>query len=237
MDSATPALQALAVELQLISVEKLRHPDIPVDECIIACTKMAACARSDAAFFAALRIDVIAKAAHLELAAAALDEAQRLWRIHFNTQSEAEKVWALHKDEAYALRAEMQDYLSNCVQDTAEALNNRRLLKESRRGRSHAAMIHSLASLSALAADCAAPLMALGYGPEHGERLESLHVLLSEVYGRVLSARRGHHPAALLRDRAYTLVRILVADIRHSAKLALRREPDRRENYRDPFRR
>lgn len=234
MGIESDALAAIRPELDRISAKDLRRPPGPVQDIVLDCSRIKACAMSDVAHYGKIRYNVTAAAALLGLAASGLSEAERLWRVEVGLNGIAEETWLANRDKAYELRAEAEDYIAHVLL-TGGTPDHIRRLKEIRKGRGHSDMIDDLGALAALAGDLAAELEAIGYDAAKIAALMDHHVLLTDVYGTVLADRAGDSPAQLLRNRAYVYAHRLREDIKAAARLALRNEPELLARYTSPY--
>lgn len=228
------ALEALRPLIEGIKSGDIRNPHMPIDKFVHESERVKACAIKDAPHFVKIRYDVTAGCARLGQATGALRETQRLWLVENALGGEAEVTWLSQRDNGYALRGEVQDYINHILRRGKAGPDHAARLKAIRKGTGHADMIEDLGALADMALELSSELAELGYGADKITALRDLHNLLNNVYGTVSASRAGRSPALILRNRAYVFALRLLNEIKDSARLAMRDMPELLAKYASP---
>lgn len=163
----------------------------------------------------------------------ALREAQSRWSAERNAQEEASKIWKMKAPDAYDLRDTLVHDFLYAFRNDGDILTKVRLIAE---GSTHADMIQDLNDLSVLGLANPEPLAAISADPGRLETAASLAAELSELLAIVNGDRAEHNELKTIRDKAYTLCKEYMDEIRACGQYAFWRDAERVKGYASTYR-
>lgn len=226
--SSTTELAAKLSMLEAIPHNQITHPILPIKQFLQeAETLHGWCpkdreALEDAGLNWALVEDLPARIG-------ALREAQSNWFTERHSQEVAEQQWNEKSPAAYELR-------DNLLRDMRFAYRNdptlMRRVAEISEGTGHADMVQDLNDLALFGRKHLTPLMAIKkFKPETLDLANEMSDEMGNLLGLMLGDRMENSAAKLLRDRAYTYLKMAIDDIRAHGQYAFWNQPERRIGY------
>jgi hypothetical protein len=164
----------------------------------------------------------------LQVSLGALREAQSRWNAERNQQEEAGRSWGIKAPAAYDLRDGMiHDFRYAYRKDPAvlsrvDAIAN---------GTGHADMIQDLNDLAVLGKQNPAPLDLIKFDMALLDQAADSAAELGELLGIVNGTREEHSEIKTIRDKAYTICKMDLDEIRACGQYALWHYPDRLKGY------
>lgn len=226
------ALTTLTPELLKIPVSELSYPNMPISAYTTECESLRETYLKDTPHFSARRIDTAILGDKMDLAVAALREAEMNWSEAVQSSTAANNTWKELQHEAYDLRDEAEASLDFVLPEAGESRGELNAIIE---GTGHSDMILDLGKLARLCGKHTAPLDEIAFTADMIARLDELYTILTDVYGKVSSDKGDKNEARILRDRAYIYCKGLEKKIKKAAKLVFRKEPEMLTRYRSEY--
>lgn len=164
----------------------------------------------------------------------ALFTAEVNWQEQQSDREKALDLWKEKSTEFYALRKELMEYLGFAFRKDDRLMEQ---LADIEEGDTHADAIEDLARLAALGTQNPELVQAINYD---AAKFDLANTMASEMSG-VLSAANGYmyrdDERKLIRDKAYTLLKEVVDEIRDYGKFAFRNNPEHVKGYSSKYQR
>ncbi|WP_346855969.1 hypothetical protein [uncultured Draconibacterium sp.] len=218
---------AKLAEIQAISDEETSEPTMPVDVALQEAENLHHWSLDDAA---ALQVVGITQDQidDLPIRAGACREAQSVWNKDYRSQQEAQKQWAEQAPLAYDLRDDLLASMRFAYRNDDALLSRVSAITE---GSGHADMIQDLNDIAVLGREYPDPLTAIGSDLDKFElaatRADELADLLAEANGD----KADTNESKIIRDKAYTHMKVLVDEIRLAGKYVFRKNANRLKGY------
>jgi hypothetical protein len=159
---------------------------------------------------------------------AALFAAEVNWQEQQSERKKALELWKEKSPALYALRKDIIDHLSFAFRKDERLMDQIAAIED---GDTHADAIEDLARLAVLGTQNLELVQAINYD---ATRFENASTMASEMSG-VLSAANGYlyrdDERKLVRDKAYTLLKEVVDEIRDYGQFAFRNDPEHVKGY------
>ena len=157
---------------------------------------------------------------------------QTKWYVERNTYEEALIVWEEKIPAAFDLRDTLLHDFRYAYRNDEEILG---LIVSIAHSSSHADVIRDLRYLAELGKEYPAPLVAINYDLDLLGVVATKADMLSELLSLVNGDRGEQSEPKLLRDKAYTLCKDIMDEIRACGQYVFRRNPEREKGYTHVF--
>jgi hypothetical protein len=213
--------------IKAIPDEDVQIPAIPVDVALQEAENLHHWSLDD---FDALNVVGISKEMinDLPVRAGACREAQSIWNKDYRSQQEAQKEWAEQAPKAYEFRNDLLASLRFAYRIDDALLSRVSAITD---GSGHADMIQDLNDIAVLGRENPEPLTAIGFDLTQldlaATRADELADLLAEANGD----KADPNESKIIRDKAYTHMKVLVDEIREAGKYVFRNDKNRLKGY------
>ena len=224
-------LITMQAALEAIPAGEVKEPSIPVDAFVQEAENLKQWATADAE---ALAVAGITSEMIQELGtrAGALREAQSLWFKDRHTRKQAEEDWIDQSPAAYDLRDELLHALSFAFRKDDNLLSR---VSEIREGSGKDDMIQDLNDLSVLGKEHTDLLNAINLDLTKLDTAAQLADEMAELLALANGSKETGNDSKILRDRANTLLKKLVDEIRSAGKYVFWKQPERLAGYKSQY--
>lgn len=164
----------------------------------------------------------------LSLRAGACREAQSLWIKERNMRKEAEQAWKEKAPAAYDLRNQLIHGFRYAFRKHAGLLAR---VDEIAQGDSNSDMVQDLNDLAVLGKANLGLVNAVGISLEMLNNAANVADNMGDILGATNGERETDSEAMIIRDKAFTLLKQAVDEIRECGKYVFWRNPDRLKGY------
>ncbi|WP_321288176.1 hypothetical protein [uncultured Sunxiuqinia sp.] len=224
---------AKLADIQAIPDHDVKEPSIPVDVFLQEAENLHHWSLGDSDPLKVVGI-TMAMIKDLPVRAGACREAQSVWNKDYRSQQEAQREWAVQSPLAYDLRNDLLQSLRFAYRKDESLLSRVSAITD---GTGHADMIQDLNDIAVLGRENPDPLTAIGFDlaslDEAATRADELADLLAEANGD----KADFNESKVIRDKAYTHLKVLVDEIREAGKYAFRNDKNRLKGYSSQYRR
>ncbi|BAX81976.1 hypothetical protein [Labilibaculum antarcticum] len=158
----------------------------------------------------------------------ALRTAQSNWQSQKTDKKKAREAWDAEAPELFRFRDELADHLAFALRNKPTELE---IVKKIKEGTSRSDAIQDLADLAVLGRENAPALTAISYDLSLLDKATGM----ADYFGGLLGELNGHmyfeDDIKLVRDKAYTLTKEIVDEVRSYGKFVFRNNPVKREAY------
>jgi len=214
------AIKAIADEDTLV-------PNLPMDVYLQANENLYHWALDDAEQLAVVGITQ-AMLNDLTVRNGACREAQSFWNKDYNSQQEAQKQWNEESPAAYELRDELLHTLRYAFRNDEALMNRVRAIAE---GDGHADMIQDLNDLAVLGKENTEVLSALNFNTDTLDTAAALSDQMANLLAEANGDKAIQNESKVIRDKAYTHVKVLADEIREAGKYLFWRNKNRYKGY------
>jgi len=158
----------------------------------------------------------------------ALREVQTKWNAELNSREEADKSWDEKAPAAYDLRDMLLHDFRYAYRTQYDILGHIAVIAE---GSGHSDLIRDLNDLAVLGKENPAALVAINFDRDLLGVAAKTADILNELLAIVNGDRREQSEAKTLRDKAYTLCKGMIDEIRACGQYAFWRSPERVKGY------
>lgn len=158
----------------------------------------------------------------------ALRTAQSNWEQKSTYKQKAMDAWNAEAPAMYELRKELIDHMEFAYRNDDNLLNKLKLIKE---GDSRADAIQDLSDLSVLGKEYPAPLAAINYDLTNCDKAAEFANKMGGLLGDINGHMYFEDDLKLIRDKAYTLTKRLVDEIRSYGKFVFRNDSKKIKAY------
>lgn len=224
---------ARLTDIQAIPDAEVKEPSIPVDVFLQEAENLHHWSLDDATALQVVGITT-EMIDDLPVRAGACREAQSIWNKDYRSQQEAQEKWGKQAPEAYDFRNDLLASLRFAYRKDEALLNRVSAITE---GNGHADMIQDLNDISVLGRENPDPLTNIGFDLAQldlaATRADELADLLAEANGD----KADQNDSKVIRDKAYTYLKVLVDEIREAGKYVFRKDKNRLKGYSSHYRR
>jgi hypothetical protein len=211
-----------------IAVEDIIQPSIPVDICIGEAADLRRFAAEDKEALKARGLDV-ALIDELTVRAKFLQDKQSDWNAVYQSAITNTQEWKDKVAEASLLQREIKNDFQFALRKNEDALSK---LKNINEGVGKNDLMQDMSDYPKLAAKFPDELAAINFDHEKLKRANDLsHELFDLRDGEGGSKNSSRGPEKLMRDRAYTYLKILVDEIRAYGKYTFWKDEQRQKKY------
>ena len=156
-------------------------------------------------------------------------EAQSKWAEKQNKQKDAIAEWKGIASEAFDFRDDLLDEMEFAFRHQPELLQTVSQISE---GESNADMIQDLNDIAVLGRNNLKPLEATGFDMTQLQKAAGLSDTLAGVLAEANGDRMEENEERILRDKAYTYLKIAVDEVRSYGKFVFRKDAQKLKVYR-----
>ena len=164
----------------------------------------------------------------LQARSGACREAQSLWVKERNTNQEAERLWKVEAPAAFDLRDQLIHSFRFAFRKDEGLLAR---VEEIAQGNSNADMVQDLNDLAVLGKANRKPLEEINFDMTLLDRAADTSDRMGDLLGATNGERKAVSEAMIVRDKAYTYMKLAVDEIRECGKFVFWRNPDRLKGY------
>lgn len=158
--------------------------------------------------------------------------AQSSWQKEYKSIEDAQKEWNMLAPAAYDLRNTMVHFYLHAYRKMPDIKAKVQKIAD---GSGHSDMLQDLHDASVLGESHPEPLKLINFDmsllPKAAQMSDELANLLAKANG----ARLGDNKLKLLRDKAYTYMKVAVDELKHHGQFAFWRTPDRLKGYKSTY--
>ncbi|MDN3670787.1 hypothetical protein QWY93_15810 [Echinicola jeungdonensis] len=214
-------------DLNDIPNEEVREPAIPVDIYVQEAADLAVWVEDEKEAMKKAGMDW-KLAVRLPELAGTLRYAQSLWMKEFNTQEEARRKWELKSPEAFELKNDLEADCRFAFRKRPDLLAKVQQVED---GTSHADMVQDLSDLAALGNANLSLLQAIGVSVEKLQMAEASASEMSKFLAQMNGESATNNEAKIIRDKAYTLLKRAVDEVRDTGKYVFRKNPEKLKGF------
>lgn len=225
--SNTEDFNAKLAEIQAIPDEQVKEPTMPVHAALQEAENLSKWALDD---FDALKVVGITQAMldDLPVRAGACREAQSIWNKDYRSQQEAQKRWADEAPDAFALRDDLLQSMRFAFRKDPALLSRVSAIAE---GATNADMVQDLNDIAVLGKENPDPLTAIGFDPAQLDAAAALADQMADLMAEANGDKADQNESKVIRDKAYTHMKVLVDEIREAGKYVFRHDKNRLKGY------
>ncbi|WP_321317688.1 hypothetical protein [Labilibaculum sp.] len=220
-------------KIKAVAREAVKHSNLPYEIFIHEAKKLCNVAEGDVAVLAPLGLTP-EKIEECKVLTGALLTAQLNWENQNTVRKEAMAKWKADAPKMNELISDLYATMRFAYRNDARL---QEILDAINEGDSNADAVMDLARLGSLGKENPAPLQAIGFDMEQCNiaiaESERLSTLLAEVNGNMYV----DDEIKVIRDKAHTLVKALVDEIREYGKFAFRKDEDHARLYASKYQR
>lgn len=231
--SSTEDFQAKINEINTFPENKIKKPNMPIDVFLQEVENIVKWVEDDKEKLESAGLDWTL-VTELPTWAGALREAQSLWFKERFTREEAEKEWKEKVPEAYDLRNKLIHDFRFAFRNNDDLLNRVSAIAD---GTGHADMIQDLNDLSVLGKDNTELLTAINFDLSQLDDAAAMAEEMSTLLSQVNVDRTKLNEDKLIRDKAYTLTKTSLDEIRACGQYLFWRDKDRLKGYASEYHR
>jgi hypothetical protein len=224
--------ETLLPKFKALDKKSLRKQDMPIDQAVKEGEVMAAAARIDGA-----RLDEVGcskeKVDELEASVSALRYAQAVHTVALGDVKDAAREWKEEEPAGYELRDDLLAAMSYGLRNVPDALKSIRQIRE---GNGGADMIQDLLALSQLGKRYEPELQKIKFDSGRLDLAAQKADSLGRAFAGAFIERKSSETKEM-RDRAFTYMRLVMADVLAAAEYAFRKDAGRLEFYHSAYRR
>jgi len=213
--------------IQAISPENVVTPTVPVDVFVQEAENLAHWCPGDQAALVNASLDwhlVIS----LPVRAGACREAQSIWIKERNMSEGAGQLWKAEAPAAFSMRDQLVHTFRYAFRKDAGLLAR---IDEIALGDSNADMVQDLNDLSVLGKAHLDLLVPINFSPDALDEAAAIADRMADLLGATNGERKEVSESMIIRDKAYTYLKLAVDEIRECGKFVFWRNPDRLKGY------
>ena len=229
--SSTSDYNELLPQIMEITAENTLYPTIPIDVYVQEAEDLYHWSLDDKAALTATGLDwtcVTSLPAH----AGACREAQSLWIKERRTRQLAEQEWKKKSPEAFNLRDQLLHAFRYAFRSKDDLLAR---VADIEQGDTNSDMVQDLNDLSVLGKANLNLLIAIGFDPAILDTAATMSDQMGDLLGATNGERQKDNEAMVIRDKAFTLLKKSMDEIRECGKYVFWRNPDRLDGYISQF--
>jgi len=214
-------------EIQAIPDESVKQPNLPVSEAIQEAENLMAWCQQDKSALTKAGLDW-AFVDDLPIRAGACRYAQSIWARESQSKEEAQKEWKSKSPQAFDLRDELLHHFSFAFRNDPDLMMKVQTIRE---GNSNADMLQDLSDLNVLGNQNTAILKGIGMDMTLLTTAATTSDELSAVLAKANGESSSDDGVKVIRDKAYTYMKIAMDDIRSAGQYVFWHDEDRKKGY------
>lgn len=168
------------------------------------------------------------QALQLPVRAGALRYAQSLWMKEFNIQEEARREWETKAPAAYELKNDLEADCRFAFRERPDLLAKVQQIEE---GTGNADLIQDLSDLAELAIANQPLVVAVGVDPAKLQLAATTAPEMARLLALMNGETTSNSEAKVMRDRAYTYLKMAVNEVRDTGKYVFRKDPEKLKGF------
>lgn len=170
----------------------------------------------------------------LKLLTDATRTAEAAWQEMKSEREAANDKWKQNAPAMYALHDELIDTLEFAYRNDDSLLGHVSEIKE---GNGHADTIQDLARMAVLGKENPEPLVAMNFNMDKLTQADTMSQDMADLLGQANGYMYGDNEYKLIRDKAYTLLNVVVKNIRDYGRFVFRDDPKLIKGYSSKYER
>lgn len=223
--------EQLLPQLEAMGADRIKQPNMPIDTFLQEASDLEVWMQEDLPKLTAVGVSQATIDA-LPVRTGALRYAQSEWTRERNSKEEATRQWEAQSSEALDLKNELEHAFRFAFRKHPDLLSK---VHEIEDGTGHADLVQDLSDLSVLGKANEALLQSINFSTEKLDDSASISEGLSKVLAAMNGERMENSAGKTLRDKAYTLLKETVDEIRQAGKYALWKDPERLKGYKSMY--
>ncbi|RED94090.1 hypothetical protein [Marinoscillum furvescens] len=219
--------EQLLPQLEAMEADRVKQPNMPVDTFLQEAADLEVWMQEDLPKLTAVGLPQRTIDA-LPVRLGALRHAQSEWTRKRNTKEEAARQWEAQSSEAMDLKNELEHAFRFAFRKHPDLLGK---VQEVEAGLGHADLVQDLSDLSLLGKAHQDLLASINFQTEKLDDSAAISENLSKVLAAMNGERLENGEDKTLRDKAFTLLKETVDEIRDAGKYALWKSPERLKGY------
>ena len=163
-----------------------------------------------------------------------LRKAELVWQEHANQRQAAMQAWKTAACEMHAYYTDLLHQMTFAYRGDDALLRRLSTLK---RKQSHAQVIQGLSNLYVLGNAHLEPLRTIGFDVNRLDQAAAMADRLAGVYATANTYRQCKNIEKVTRDKAFTLLKEVVDEVRHYGRFVFRSQPEKARAYASQYRR
>jgi len=163
-----------------------------------------------------------------------LRTAESHWQEHANQREQAMQSWKEAAVVMHAFYRNLLDQMAFAFRKKPELLSRVTHMKQAR---SHAAIIQNILNLSVLGHAHQQALIAINFDLNLLDQAASMADRNAGLHGKANAFRNGYSEGRKIRDRAYTILKEVVDEVRQYGKFVFRDQPELVRSYASKYKR
>jgi len=221
----------LLEQIQSISSENTLAPTMPIDVYVQEAENLYHWCNDDKARLVAAGLDW-SFVTNLPARAGACREAQSRWIKERKTHQQAEQEWNKKSPEAFNLRDNLTHAFRYAFRSKGDLLSR---IADIEQGDTNSDMVQDLNDLSVLGKANVDLLKAIGFDLSLLDTSASVSYEMGDLLGATNGEREKDNEAMVIRDKAYTLLKMAIDEIRECGKYVFWRTPEMLDGYSSDF--
>jgi len=223
---------ALAAEIEAITVAETKQPNMPIDRFLQEAANLDVWSKGDVATLINIGVAQATFDA-LPIRAGALRYAQSAWMKDRYSKEEARQEWDTQSPVALELKNELEHAFRFAFRHRPDLLNK---VKAIEAGTGNEDMVQDLSDLSVLGKANLPLLTAIAFDATKLDTAETMSSDMSALLAAMNGERAENNSAKTTRDKAFTLLKNAVDEIREAGKYVFWKDPDRLKGYYSQYR-
>lgn len=219
--------EAKKAEINAIPDKDVKTPNIPIDVALQEAENLTVWCQDDkeALLKAGLDWKLVED---LPLRTASLRYIESQWQKDFKSKEAAQIRWAAESPAAYDLRDELVHHFYHAFFGKPDLYARTQKIDE---GNTHADMIQDLSDLAALGKANTQALQAINVDLTLLDKAEKLSGEMAKLLAEANGQKMQDNNLLLMRDKAYTFMKMAVDEIRRNGNYIFWRNPQRQKGY------
>ncbi len=211
--------------LKEIKLEDIKVPTVPVDFYINEAGTLSNTATADKDELVSAGIDTV-YIDSMKVRADVLRFAESKWRTTYKEYSDNRKLWVERSTEGKYVRKKILHNLRFIAYDDASLRGKINLVLD---GKGNDDLVQDLSDLYLLATNNEEKLLKVGYSKDVTEQCGALSDELADILAKINGNEKSE--SILMRNRAYTYLKIAVDEVRRYGKFVFWEDESRRSKY------
>ena len=221
----------LEERIKEIKEKDIKKPTMPIDSYTNEANSLSNIAKEDKDQLISAGLDPV-YIDNLEVRAGALRFAETKWRTTYKEYSDKKNLWVERSIEAKYIRKKILHYLRFIAYDDASLKSKINLVVD---GKGNDDLVQDLSDLYLLATNNEERLLKVGYNKDTTEQCGALSDELSDILARINGNENSE--TILMRNRAYTYLKVAVDEVRRYGKFVFWEDENRRSEYASDYKR
>lgn len=219
--------EALQPEIEAIPAAAIKIPNMPIDKFVQEAANLKVWSAEDQPVLLAVGVPQATFDA-LEPRTGALRHIQSVWLKDHHGQEEARREWNEKSPAASELKDELEHAFRYAFRHRPDLLSKVQVIEK---GSGHADLVQDLSDLAVLGNANLPLLTGIAFDTTKLATSSTMSGVLSELLARMNGERADLSNTKILRDKAYTLLKNTMDEIREAGKYAFWKDKQRQKGY------